>query len=348
MGAILKIGGQQFDFFSNLNIELTYASIASRFSFDAFFDPEVPELVDLLKPLTYRTVEVASQETGEKLITGTLLNNSYKSAKTTLLTNLSGYAKTGVLGDCPIPASEYPLELNGLNFQEIAERLCTPFGISVVRGPNTQPADEVFETIKPTLTQSVSQFLSETAAQKNLVISHDESGNLLIDRFTQEVKPVAFFEDGDTGLTINLNVSGQAMHNSISVLKQASRDTENASEEAFDNPFVDVFRPLVKQQSSGTASNTQEAARNSVLSEIKQGIVLTITTDRWEWVNESPELIRPNRIISVKAPNAYLFEQTNFFVESVSLRSNEREQTATLRCVLPEVFNGQNPKNIFA
>lgn len=345
----LQIKGKNFDFFNQTVIQLKHSNIASSFKFVAFFDPENPEHKTLFKPLSYPDVKlnyIDGEGKESLLITGTILKNRFRSESMKRLAEISGYAKTGVLGDCPIPSSLYPIEFNNLSFFQICEKLCSPFDIGVTRGAGTEISDEVFPEIQSSTGKTIAKFLSETGAQKNLVLTHDESGNLRIEALTEAIKPIAAFNDSMPGVSMDLSVNGQAMHNQIAVQKQASIDTDNAADYTIDNPLVSAFRPTVKSQSSGNDNNSQDAAKNALANEVKN-IVLKIEVDRWEWLNETGGIMTPNKLVSVVSPENYIFEKTNFFVEQVSLSSNEQKETASLICVLPEAYNNKTPSNIF-
>lgn len=345
MGVILKIKNRKFDFFNKTEVVLKYANIASTFSFSAYFDSESSEHKRLFKPLTYPPVTVET-ENGIRLITGVVLGSSFSSEPKQKLASISGYSKTGVLMDCPIPVSEYPIQFDGLSLFEISQKLCKPFGISVILGSNTESANDLFDEITSTNTKSIAQFLSETAAQKNLFLTHSSRGNLFIKSTIKTTRPKATFEYGVPGNSLSMSVSGQGMHNEITVQNQASISGNNASEETVRNPFVSAFRPTTKSQSSGTDTDTVSAVQNALVNEYKK-IRLTIKIDRWTWPGTN-EIMKPNNIISVHDHDLFLFRKRNFFVEEVALKEDAKNgQTATLKCVIPEVYNGKKPNNIF-
>ena len=347
MGAVIKINGLKYDFFSDLAITLNHANIASTFSFSALFDPDVPALVELFKPFSYKEC-VIETDSGQRILTGVILSHRFNTDKTPRLTTFSGYAKTGVLADCPIPETKYPLERTNLSLTEIATDLCEAFGINVVTSVDAKAAAETFSKVVAEPTETVSKFLNGLAAQKNLVINHDNQSNLFIELISTFSNPIAFFDDGEPDVQIGLDSDGQALHSKITVMKQASIGTDNAAQQTAVNPFASAaFRPMVKVQTSGTDNNTEDAAKNSVLSEMRNALKINISTDRWTWVNDEPELIIPNRIIKVLSPSSYIFKPTKFFVDSVTLRSDEKSETAELTCVVPEIFQGGALKNIF-
>lgn len=343
---ILKVNGKAYDFFSEIKVDLKYNSVASTFEFKGYFDPFNSEHRAVYHPLRYSNVTVDHE--GERLITGTSLSNSFSVSSVKELTTISGYSRPGVLADCNIPTSLYPLQSDGLTLREIATKLIKPFGISLVVSSNVaKEVDSVFDSSTASETQTVLGYLNELAAQKDIIIGHTSGGSLLMTRAIQS-SPIALFNEGAPGIKMSLVTSGQQMHSEITVQKQAAVEGDNAAEGSINNPFVSRFRPSVKSQSSGDDNDTSLAIQRALAQELKN-IKLKIETDRWEWLahGRNKEIMRPNNIIGITAPNLFLRRKTLFFVESVSLSGNAKDQRATLNCVLPEVYNGKTPRNIF-
>jgi prophage tail gpP-like protein len=338
----LKLGGKKYDKFNGFTVTLNYDSVASAFSFLAYFNPENKEHLELFKPCSYRSCSI--EHGGETLITGTVLSHAFKELPIATLASLSGYSKAGVLEDCQIPTDIYPLQSDGLTLKEIAEKLTAPFGLSVAISQSVEAlANEKFGTTTADQSQSIKAYIATLAAQKGIILSHTSNGNLILTKANTTGTPIAHFDGSIPNTSVELTVNGQAMHSTITVIGQASTETENASEDEVTNPFVSVKRPKVAVQSSGTDNNTQQAAMTVLREELKN-IAIKITTDRWEI---GGKLVRPNSIVTVTAPNAYLFGRVRLFVQSVTLAGNETSNTATLNCVLPSVFGDITPVNIF-
>jgi len=354
----LQIGSKKYDFFNNFTVNLKFDSVGSTFRFDGVFDYTNEGHLELFRPCSYHTCKILSDK-GDLLITGTILNNTFTEEAEPQLASISGYSKSGVLEDCKIPPKLYPLQFDGLTLKEITQKLITPFNIGlIVDGTASADANAVFEIEKGSESQSVKSFLSSIANQKNIILSHNSTGSLVLTKGKTQSRPIAKFSTSDGSATkITMNANGQNMHSQITVQKEPDiKDSEkggteiiagNAGEETINNPFVSAFRPTTKTQSSGDDNDTSEAAKNALGSELK-GIKLTIETDRLEWlVNGRLETIEPNRIISVIAPQCHIFKATNFFIESVTLTGVETSEKAVIKAVLPEVYNGNKPKNIF-
>lgn len=340
---ILKIKGKRVEYFSKFSLTLRYDSVASAFSFTFAFNPDNQDHRDLFKPLTYP--QVTLEHNDELLITGTILSHTFQRTAKAQLAAFAGYSTPGVLEDCDIPTSIYPLQSDGLSLRQIATKLLKPFGIKMSVDPLVSAKmDQVFTKSTAGDSQSIKSYLTELAAQKNIVISHNGKGELLFTIANTDGKPLIDYQDGAPFTSITLSTNGQAMHSDITVQKQADPDSNNASEGTIKNPFVvTAFRPKVVRQTSGTDNNVSDADKNALAEELKN-IKLTIVTDRWE---VDGKILKPNNLISVQSPENYLFKRTIFFIESITFDGDNVSTIATLNCVLPEVYNGKTPKNIF-
>lgn len=342
--------GKQFDFFNSVRVQSKFNSIASSFTWNAYFDPNNQDHRQLFKPFQYWPISI--DEGSERVLTGTIVSQGFRVGEEKELSALKGYSTTGVLEDCPVPIDAYPLEFNNLNIEQIANQLVQLFGInlnidSAVQSQVSQSIPQVTVDIKDT----PKMILDRVCAQRGLILSHDEFGNLLIVGNRAGQTPITFYDEDAPSTRIALDVNGQRLYSEVTTQKQASLDTDNAAEERQTNSLLrpGVFRPDVKIQTSGTNTDTLTAVRNAFSQQLRN-IKIVVTTDRWFWLaNRRLQLIRPNNSISVRSENAYLPNRTTVFVESVTLRGTPKEQTAELVCVLPEVYNNtgtiRNPFN---
>jgi prophage tail gpP-like protein len=331
------------EFFNEFTLDLRYDSVGSTFSFSLFFDPDNEYHKVLWEPSHYHQVSV--EHNGELLITGFVLSQKMSSQSSKQLSSISGYSLTGVLEDCQIPPELYPLQSDGRTLREIAQRLMGYFGIDIVIDTNVAAkVNSVFDKTTASETTTIKQYLTSMASQKNIVLSHTPKGELLFTQARTQKEVSWHFTNDMPNTSMELTFNGQPMHSSITLQKQASAEGGNAGEVTIRNPYVPfVKRPKVKSQSSGTDNDTGDAARKALSEELKN-ITLVITTSQWEI---GGEIVKPNNVIAVTNPEIYLYNKTNWFVESVSLKGNEKQTTATLTCVLPEVFNEDEVINIF-
>ena len=341
---ILKIKHHyQVKTWNNFSLTLKYDSIASGFGFDLFFDPNDSEAREMFQVGHYH--EASVEHDGELLMTGYILNHKFVLSSKKNMSSISGYSKCGVLGDCNIPPSLYPLQSDGLSLAQITRKLIAPFRLKLVIDPAVSgKVNSVFEKTTASSGQTVAAYLSSLASQKDIVLSHNKNGDLVFTEAKINSKPFYNFDGKGVATSIELDFNGQGMHSHITLHKQASIEGGNTGEQTLRNPFVPfVYRPLVKTQNSGGDNDTNDAAKNALKSEMKN-IKLNITIPSWK-LND--ELITPNKIITVKSPELYLYEETKFFIEEVSFSGNEKQQTTKIKCVLPEVYSGKTPEYFF-
>lgn len=340
---ILRIKNRRFDFFNSFNLNLKFDSVANAFSFNVYFDPENKDHRDLFHLGHYHTCTVEHE--GQQLLSGFLLSHVLKNSSKKELSGIGGYSLTGVLEDCNIPPSLYPLQADGLSLKEIAQKLLKPFNLKfVIDSSVSSKMNSIYEETTASETATIKGYLTELAAQKNIIISNTVNGELLFTKANTKKNPIIDFNDGIPATTYSLSFNGQAMHSQITALKEPDIDGGNSGEFTVTNPFVPfVFRPKVVTQSSGDDNDTESVAKQALAAEIKN-ISLDITTDRWL---VDGNIIMPGNIITVTNPEIYLYNKTKWFIEEVNLIGNSKSTTATLKCVLPCVYDGSTPKNVF-
>ncbi len=277
-----RITNRKVDYFNQFKLNLQHDSIASTFSFNFYFNPQNKDHKEMACVSHYHVATL--EHNGELLLTGNVLSQVFNASNVKELAAIGGYSLPGVLEDCEIPTSLYPLQSDSLTLRQIAQKLIRPFGLKLIVDPAVaSKVDSVYDTSTASETQTIKGYLTELAAQKNVLLSHNEKGNLVFTTSKTKQKPILHFEDGVIGTRMSLEFNGQAMHSHITVQKQADIDDGNAGESTVRNPYVinSVYRPKVKTQSSGTDIDTDLAARQLLSAELKN-LKLTIVTDRWE------------------------------------------------------------------
>ena len=335
----IKINGTYIKFFDEVRIVLNLDSVASTFSFIGRYNPENPLHRKVFKPLSFSKVEVFNDD--DKLIlTGTIINHDFNSEARPELWSLSGYSTAGVLEDVNIPYNLYPLESLQRNLKDITERLIAPFGIKLFIDPSvSKDAGAVFEKSVATPAESIKNYLSKIASQRNIVMSHNAKGDLVFFRPNTNGAPKARFNQQNT-LKMSLSVKGQGLHSQISVLRQPSDEASNISPvDTVNNPLIHINRPSVQLLSSGSDTATKSAADNELASELKN-IQFSVELNRFE-------NLTPGDIVEVQNEEIFLFEYTRLMVSAVAMSETTEGSGMILSLVLPESFTGNQPKNIF-
>lgn len=368
--------------FSDFRIVLKHNSVASTFSFFFHFDPNNKDHAELACVSHYH--EAILEHDGERIITGYIVSNGFASGPKKELTQMAGYSKAGILEDCDIPPDLYPLETNGLNLKQIAERLIKKFGLKlrIEKDAYTQSTQSFINTSDPDVdengrmaeevakavdsvtpkysltervekaikksngdySQNIKAYLTSLATQRNILIGHDRYGDLTFTEPKSNSKPIAHFESGVIGTDLRLTFDGQSLHSHIYVLLQADEDGKVTEPFILRNPLVPtLYRPKVVSMSSGDAVSMQDFAQQELARELR-GIKLTITIDRWQI---DGKIVFTDNTVTVKDKELFLYKTTTWFIDEVALSGTVNSQVATLTCVMPEVYNGKVPKNIF-
>lgn len=364
-----RIRNRKIQFFNSFDIELKYNSLASTFGLDFYYDPDVTEQKELACIGHYHICQLFEKD--ELLLTGYILSEGFTGEPTKNLVPIGGYSLPGILEDCRVPVNKaidlalasghiklksgspakpycYPIQDEGLSLRQIAEKYIAPFNLQIVVDPAVATLmDSAFAetTIKPT--DTIKSYLTELATQKNINLTHNEKGQIVFTKIKTNLKPILEInvpKGGIPGIKMGLHFEGQNMHSHITIIKQSDTDDPNAGEATVVNPFVPfVFRPTTIIQNSGDNTETAMAADNALAQELRN-LKITIVFDRWD-VNG--KVVKPGNLLSVTNPEIYLFNKTDLFIESVKLHGDQKEQTATLTCCLPEVYNGNPPNYTF-
>lgn len=354
--------------FNNFKFTKRFNSFASTFSFDFYFDSKDQNTAETVCVSHMHECQIFYN--GKLKDTGFILRQAFKDTGKPELATISGYSKPGALDDCDIPFSQYPLETDGLSFKSIISKLLQPFKLNLkvspaarrVNEPYVTPElsdnlDEEMDKTSSESSQNVGSYLSTLAKQKNIVLSHNEKGDVLITSPNTKGTPIFNFDltknrDGQLTNTsptndankipvmnCELDFNGQGMHTEISVIQQADdEEGSNASgPKSKRNPLIPIgkntlYRPKTFVMSSGNQFTLDQLINYEMGREVRENIKLKIELGTVE-VNE--DLIAPNNTITVVNPEVFLYTKSTWFIESVEASGTPESQTCILNCVLP-------------
>ena len=335
----IKINGREYSFFDDISISYKLDSVASAFSFKARFNPDNEFHKAIFKPLSYHKVEIFDNNNNLQL-TGVSLITSLGSDSSRELQVISGYSKAGVLEDCSIPASSYPLEKLDVSLSDVVERLLSDFDLKFsVDSTATNDMNLIYKKTVASPSESVKSFISKLAAQRNIIISHDEKGDLVFFKPNFSAKPKLFLNQENT-VKMSLAANGQSMHSELSVIRQPDKNNTSVSTvDTINNPMVGTKRTIVKVLSSGEATATKNAAENLLAAELK-GITIKTVLRRLEDV-------KIGDIVEVQNKEIFLYNRARLVISEVNIKETSNTEEMSLSLVIPESFTGQSPKNIF-
>jgi prophage tail gpP-like protein len=366
----IKVNGKDYVYFNDVVINTQLDSVASTFTFLGYYDQSNPLHVELFKPLSYARVEFFDEDHADNankglISTGTIVHWAFKSSPEPNLVQLSGYSLPGVLDDCQIPYKAYPLETDNGTLAQIGNKLCTLFNIKqVVYDIVSKEAGQLIPKTVAKIDETIKDYLCKIANQKNVVVSHDIHGNLIL--YRPDVKaPVKLSLNQQNTLTMELDVDGTKIHSEITTIRQPTRgnnpkDTfiyeENklnninpdspggkvfkiSSIDTVKNPLVNTYRPYVDRLTSGTFYDTHRAALNMRAAELKN-IRVSFALDYWAPISIGD-------IIEVINPEIFINNKVKMVLESTVIQESSTRKTMTGSLVLLETFTGDEPQNIF-
>ena len=122
--------------------------------------------------------------------------------------------------------------------------------------------NQTFKSTTASATQTIKDYLTQLASQKDIIMTHDSHGRLLFTKAKTDVEPIMQIDltkPVPDGMTYSMEYNGQNMHSHITMQGQSSIDGGNAKEYTIRNPYVigSVYRPKVMTQSSGDDNDTR-------------------------------------------------------------------------------------------
>jgi len=336
----LLIDNERFRFWESVTIHRAIDSI-STMEFVAPFDPTQTEQREIFRPFSYKTAEFTVG--GNRLFTGTLMGIIPELTPDSKTLALGGYSTPGVLNDCMMPASAYPLnELNDLTLADIAERIAGVFGIEVVfeAAPGAK-----FDRVALPQNKKLLSFLADLAKQRGLVLTDDERGRLVFKKSIDTGVPVArLFEGAPPLISVDTFHDPQQYYSHITGIEPVAVGTSGSQFTVKNARLAGVLRPYtftVKDAIGGDMQPATEAQTGRMF-----GTMASYSAAVSTWRDEDGELWSPNTVVQLLAPGAMVYTEYNFIVRSVTFERTANSESAVLDLVMPGSFSGQVPESL--
>lgn len=339
----VKIGKDFYTDFKELSFSSSLDSVGSTFSFQSYFNTDSLDHKKAFKPLSFHPVVIYNDKK-EIILNGILLNTTADSQKNPGLVSCTGYSKCAIINDVNIPLNRYPLESRNLTLKQLAEKYVTDFGVKVVvsKGAEAKANEKIAKAVADP-NDTIKGFLQEIAILKNIVLSHDNNGDIVLLNIDNKTPAKFKFDDKNTS-KMTLSVNGQNMHSEISSIKQPNKRKKNKGSTLTDtlkNTLVqNYYKPKVKKVSAGEDSDVKTAVKGFYMDEL-ENISISIELDSFN------QDISVGDFIEVVNPEIFIFKPAKLLIKSTSVSENETSDFMALTCVLPEAFSGEKPKNIF-
>ena len=255
---------------------------------------------------------------------------------------LQGYPLCGVLNDCMVPPTKYPLQCMGITMKGIADAACEPYSIPVIFEGGVGPA---FTEVSIEPTDKILDFLSRLSKQRNLLFTNNEKGQLVFFNPKTE-KPFASFVEGKLPLiSIKPKFSAQEFYSHITGFGKTDAEYPSLAY-TFENKYL-INKGIIRHFSltiddAETSSDLENAVKAHAGRMFADCVNFELLCEKH--VNEKNEVFQKGMTVCVSAPSAMITKETNFIARSVKLSRTTEGKTTTMTLVLPGAYTGEIPE----
>ncbi|MDR1251117.1 MAG: LysM peptidoglycan-binding domain-containing protein [Treponema sp.] len=335
----IKIDGKEYTGFTGYELNLNYDSF-DTFSFSAPYSDAMTELRSAAVPFAFKSCDVFYK--GSLVFKGTLLTPDPELTDKSGEITLQGYPLCGVLNDCMIPPTKYPLECMGLTIKGIADAACDPYSISVVFDGDIGPA---FTEVSIEPTDRIIDFLTTLARQRNLLFSNMEKGELCFFTAKQEQAFASFSEGRPPLLSIKPKFSPQEFYSHITGFSKTEAEYPSYSY-TYENKYL-ITRGIIRHHSVTIDDAEHESdLQNSVHSYAGRMFADAVSYELQceEHCNADGRRFKKGMTVCVYAPSAMITRETNFIARNIKLVRTTEGKTSALTLVLPGSYTGELPE----
>ena len=324
-------------------------TIAAGFAFDVPFDYRDRTMVDLLRPYTWNECKLFIG--GELYITALAAKWSYAQSGDSVVATIEARTMPGEMLECM--GMRKSLTFNaGLNLIDICKQVATPYGIRCFSANGTggevtasTEGGDNFGRIEQDETETDADFLQRLASAKGFLITSMPDGNLLICRANTGDKPAVALIEGQAPVkSVASSFDGQRRFSTWKGYVEESGVTSKPV--VLSDPTVPRNRTFCFKASDSEEGNLSTAVKWRMAKSFNEALSIPVTVEGWR--NAEGELWAENMKVTLLAPSAFIFKETEFIIESVSLTKDDSGgDEAGLSLVLPGSYTTTMPKPPF-
>ena len=333
------IENERFAYWTDFKITKSIDSL-STVEFSAPFEVEREFLKNIFKPFSFK--KTICTINGDPIFNGVLVNSIPDINENQKTINATCYSKPGVLNDCTAPASLFPLEFDNQGLKEISEKFCMPFGISVDFQANQ---GAIFDRVSCNPGRKIFGFLSELAKQRSVVISDTNDGKLLFWQSLETGTPIAKLTQGESPLiSVTPNFNPQNYYSDITGLEPITTGFDGSQYTVKNSRLKNTIRPYVYKVNDTLNADVKtavEAKAGRMFADLASYDIQVST-----WRTPSGELWDRNKIITLNAPDAMVYNDYKFLIRKVIFEKNGNKKTARLNLILPGTYSGKLPESL--
>jgi prophage tail gpP-like protein len=335
----IVIDGEKFTGFTSYELTLAYDTF-DMFSFMAPYDPALKELREIIKPFTFKPCEVYYNDA--LLFKGSLLTPDPELTDKSSEITLQGYPLCGVLNDCMVPPTKYPLQCMGINMKGIAEAACEPYSIPVIFEGEVGP-DFTEVSIEPT--DKILDFLSRLAKQRNLLFTNNEKGQLVFFNPQKEKAFISFVEGEAPLISVKTKFNAQDFFSHVTGFGKTEAEYPSVSY-TFENKYL-INKGIIRHHSLTiedveTIADLENAVKAHAGRMFADCVNFELSCENH--TNEKGEIFKKGMTVCVCAPSAMILRETNFIARSIKLSRTTKGKTTDMTLVLPGSYTGEIPE----
>lgn len=336
----VKIDNRSFRYWEEIEIRRSLDNF-STIELSAPFEPDNPDFRATFKPFTYLPIQVFVDD--GLLFTGQLVGVEPRVTPKSKTVRCSGYALPATLWDSTPPASEFPIEYGDHTLLQIAINLAQPFGVVVVVEAGTNMGAK-FKRVRIRPNEKIGKFLAELARARGVVIRDTALGEMMFTDAAEVGTPVVKLREGAQPLSaVAATFSPQAYYSEITGLARTKAGRKGGKGYTEGNKHLPrVVRPLnfvVGDVSAGDLPGATKAKMARMF-----GNMVSYVAELPTWHDENGLLWQPNSTVTLHAPGAMVYQETELLTRDVILRAKADSVTASLGLVLPGAFTGEQPE----
>jgi len=355
----LLINGKKFANWFDLEVTLSVDTFDSV-GFSAPFKPDRKEFRDTFRPFSFAPIKLLLN--GDPLFSGTMIDIDPVSKADSGMVTVQCYAFPAVLEDCTSPTNagykgrrkpkgtEFQ---KGMTLRQIAQQLCDPFDLDCeFRGDPGAGFDRMSIPVE----KKIHEFLVPLAKQRGFVITNTETGKVLFWKTIRSGVPVVQFVEGVPPLgTVRPKFSPRDYHSQITGYSPAKRGKPGGGPSTEFNPWlgkllettapINEYRPLSCKFDDTERADAQAATRAKI-GRMFGNCVSWDIEDLPTWRDPDGKLWDPNTALSLKAPSAMVYRESELLIRQVKLRQSTDKLSAALNVVLPGAWSGTVPETL--
>lgn len=338
----LYINGKIFTGFSSFKVQLNDDAF-DAFSLSCPYDETNEDLVKACEPFTYKSCAVYFAK--KILFNGVLLTPTLKISTNGKSVEMQGYPLCGVLSDCSLPDTKFPPQYKGLTLSQIANDSAGCYGVSVkVDGDE----GNAFKDVSYDVGENIVSFLNKLSDQRGLVITNNEDGALRFWNAKPENSVAKFIEGSERFISCDCKFSTQNFYSHITGYSKVDEKYkgEKPQKYTWENKYLTKQGILRSFSYTISDEDLADGVQKAVTTKAAQMISSCVSYELKVFgvTDDSGNVFRKGCCVTVKAPNAQIFNETKFQCKSIELSRDDKNGTiATLSLVLPGLRNNEIP-----